>query len=318
MLCTPKLRGYSLKTKKWLDFFLEFVSDIKWNVNAFDSLVFPEDQKELIRAVSKSQVKNREVFDDVIQGKGKGIIILLSGAPGVGKTLTAEAIADDMHVPLHTITSGDLGSNSWEVESALSKVLDLVSQWNAILLLDECDVFLESRSTNDFKRNEIVSIFLRILEYYEGILFMTTNRADNIDTAFRSRIHISIEYPNLGTCARHQIWRNLLKTSTKPNELSYTDIDELAAVELNGRQIKNILKMAQLLANWKETALKRDFVNTVLALENRSQSAMDGFAPYSVRGLATSKKVALSIGFCIGVAVALAGLGIFGNFKHLI
>ena len=52
----------------------------------------------------------------------------------------------------------------------------MVARWEAVLLLDEADVFLEARSTHDLERNKLVSIFLRVLEYYEGILFLTTNR----------------------------------------------------------------------------------------------------------------------------------------------
>ncbi len=94
--------------------------------------------------------------------------MLLSGKPGVGKTLTAEAVAEHMHCPLYSITSGDLGSQAYEVEQALTSALNLVSRWNAVLLIDECDVFLEARSTNDIERNRLVSIFLRTLEYFEG------------------------------------------------------------------------------------------------------------------------------------------------------
>jgi SpoVK/Ycf46/Vps4 family AAA+-type ATPase len=94
--------------------------------------------------------------------------MLLSGKPGVGKTLTAEAVAEHMHCPLHSITSGDLGSAPHEVEQSLTSALDLVSRWNAVLLIDECDVFLEARAAHDIERNRLVSIFLRTLEYFEG------------------------------------------------------------------------------------------------------------------------------------------------------
>lgn len=91
LLCSASLKGYSLKNKKWLTFSIGSVKDIKYNDGAFDSLVLPEDHKELILALTESQVANKETFDDVIQGKGKGMIMLLSGPPGVGKTLTAES-----------------------------------------------------------------------------------------------------------------------------------------------------------------------------------------------------------------------------------
>ncbi|KAF3765659.1 P-loop containing nucleoside triphosphate hydrolase protein [Cryphonectria parasitica EP155] len=269
MLASSRTRGYSLKRKMWLEFYVEQVDEIQWNNDAFDKLVLPEDQKELVLAFSESQLEGGATFDDVISGKGKGIICLLSGPPGVGKTLTAEAVAENLRVPLHTLSSGDLGSQPWEVENGLSQILELVARWNAILLLDECDVFLEARSTSDLERNKVVSIFLRTLEYYEGILFMTTNRVDNIDAAFQSRIHVSLEYPDLTTESRAQIWRNFIGGFKEKPEITEEDVKELAQMKLNGRQIKNILKTAQLLAARKNTILKRSFIDTVLAIEKR-------------------------------------------------
>ncbi|KAI8631669.1 ATPase [Xylariaceae sp. FL1651] len=268
MLARSRTRGYSLQLKQWLDFFVADVEEIVWNNNAFDKLVLPEDQKELILAFSESQIKG-STFDDIISGKGKGVICLLSGPPGVGKTLTAEAVAENLRVPLHTLSSGDLGSQPWEVEQGLTRILDLVARWNAIVLLDECDVFLEARSTHDLERNKVVSIFLRTLEYYQGILFMTTNRVDNIDAAFQSRIHVSLEYPDLTQASRRQIWQNFVKTASLENNISETDLDQLSLLTLNGRQIKNVLKTAQLLAARRKSALKREFIDTVLAIEKR-------------------------------------------------
>ncbi|KAK4234813.1 mitochondrial sorting [Achaetomium macrosporum] len=273
MLARSRTRGYSLKFKKWLDFFVEQITEVEWNSNAFERLVLPPDQKELIMAFSESQLAGSN-FDDIIQGKGKGIICLLSGPPGVGKTLTAEAVAESLRVPLHMLSSGDLGSDPWEVERELNSILELVARWNAILLLDECDVFLEARSTHELERNKIVSIFLRTLEYYEGIMFMTTNRVEDIDAAFQSRIHVSIEYPDLTAASRRTIWANFLKGSTIKSSLTDKDIAELAELKLNGRQIKNVLKTAQLLAARKKSeTLDRKFIETVLIIEKKRPGA---------------------------------------------
>lgn len=69
--------------------------------------------------------------------------------------------------------------------------------WNWILLLDEADAFLAQRSEDDIGRYLFVSVFLRILEYYEGILFLASNRVGVFSEAFKSRIHVALYYPPL-------------------------------------------------------------------------------------------------------------------------
>ena len=109
IISTPLIRAYSLKSKLWLNMFVNCVKDITFSSNAFDRLVLPSKQKELILGFTESQKAYKEQFDDVIEGKGKGIIILLCGPPGVGKTLTAESVAEEMRVPLYMMSAGDLG-----------------------------------------------------------------------------------------------------------------------------------------------------------------------------------------------------------------
>ena len=76
------------------------------------------------------------------------------------------------------VSAGELGTDSRYLESELQKILDICHAWGAILLLDEADVFLEKRNMHDIHRNALVSIFLRQLEYFQGILFLTTNRVE--------------------------------------------------------------------------------------------------------------------------------------------
>jgi hypothetical protein len=263
LLATNELRGYSLKDKIWLNLQMSCVKEITWNDKAFGSLVLPDDTKDLVLAFAESQIKREPTFDDIIAGKGKGVIMLLSGPPGVGKTLTAEAVAETMRVPLYMMAAGDLGTDPHEVESSLQKILKMTTKWKAVLLLDEADVFLEARSTHDLERNKLVSIFLRILEYYEGFLFLTSNRVDNIDAAFESRIHLSLMYGNLSLESRRQIWTTFLGGNQAFTE---EQIDALAQIELNGRQIKNILKTAQLLATHKNEPLQFKYVQTITKL----------------------------------------------------
>lgn len=277
LICLPRVRGYSLKKKQWLLFYLDIIRPITFNTSAFSALVLPADQKELILSFAEAQATNSTTFDDIITGKGRGHITLLSGPPGVGKTLTAESVAEHMHAPLFTMSAGDLGTSPNQVESKLTTILEMIAKWNAVLLLDECDVFLEARSTHDLERNKLVSIFLRVLEYYEGLLFLTTNRIDNIDAAFQSRIHVSMAYPDLTVESRRQIWENFLKGLQVRQDWGEGDLDDLATVELNGRQIKNVLKSAALLAARKKERLGRKYVDIVLAIERRRPGVAEGF-----------------------------------------
>jgi hypothetical protein len=264
LICSPLLRGYSLKNKLWLNFFVNCVKDIEWQTDAFDRLVLPKNQKELILGFTESQRKFRDTFDDVIEGKGKGMIILLCGPPGVGKTLTSESVAEEMKVPLYMMSAGDLGFDPRKVETKLQDILEMCSRWNAVLLLDEADVFLEQRSLHELERNKLVSIFLRVLEYYEGTMFLTTNRVQTFDPAFQSRIHISLDYPGLTLESRKTVWKNFLDSSAQEHEITKAELVELARMDLNGRQIKNILKIARLLASRKEEKLAMGHITTTM------------------------------------------------------
>ena len=266
LICTPLIRGYSLKNKLWLNLFVNCVSDITFNTGAFDSLVLPPQQKELILGFTESQKAYKEHFDDVIEGKGRGIILLLCGPPGVGKTLTAESVAEEMKVPLYMMSAGDLGLDPRNIENTLKDTLEMCTKWNAILLLDEADVFLEQRSLHELERNKIVSIFLRVLEYYEGIMFLTTNRVNTFDSAFQSRIHISLDYPELSIESRRLVWKNFLDATSLENRITSAQLDSLSHMNMNGRQIKNVLKTAQLLARRKSGGkfLTHEHVMTVL------------------------------------------------------
>ncbi|EHK97647.1 P-loop containing nucleoside triphosphate hydrolase [Glarea lozoyensis ATCC 20868] len=274
LLASKYLRGYSLKDKQWFKLDLGSVREIEWNETAFSSLVLPEDTKDLVRAFAQSQIQQEEVFDDVIKGKGKGVIMLLSGPPGVGKTLTAEAVAETTRIPLYSMSAGDLGTDPASVESTLKTIFTMTTKWKAVLLLDEADVFLEARSKNDLERNKLVSIFLRMLEYFEGFLFLTSNRVEDMDAAFESRIHLSLQYSDLSFESRRQVWLTFVDGSDHNDNFTDDQIDALAELELNGRQIKNIIKTAQLLATSKAEVLNFQHVQVITKLRAKHAACL--------------------------------------------
>ncbi|CAB4445185.1 unnamed protein product [Rhizophagus irregularis] len=202
---------------------------------------------------------------DLISGKGGGCIFLLHGPPGVGKTLTAEAISEYLYRPLYNVSVGELGTSVVELESKLSEILEVASIWNAVILIDEADIFLERRSENNIYRNALVSVFLRLLEYHQGILFLTTNRVKCFDAAFQSRVSISLKYNDLDINAREQVWYTYLDRIEGKNK-SQVDVEKLKKRPLNGREIKTVVRLAKALAtkNDPDALITTQQVETIL------------------------------------------------------
>jgi AAA+ superfamily predicted ATPase len=194
-----------------------------------------------------------------------------------------------MRAPLYSLSAGELGDSASAIEDGLTVVLELVTKWNAVLLLDEADVFLEQRDFSNLARNKIVAstfiskfsslvkltkvVFLRMLEYYKGVLFLTTNRVSTFDQAFGSRIHLQLHYPDLDVTAKKVIWKTLLQKSQPPANFNVEQIAELAEHDINGRQIKNVVKTSQLLAASRTELLAISHVRSVLRITQKDGSS---------------------------------------------
>lgn len=229
-LLPKRFFGYAVLERKFVQLSTRFVrsAELEANDKAFENLEINRIYKQLILALVKSHFDKVETekrtnveieSQDLIRGKGKGVVILLHGVPGVGKTATAEAVALKWKKPLFPITCGDLGYTADMLEKSLNEIFRLAHHWGCILLLDEADVFITQRERHDLKRNALVSgedcegghfgldflmsmltfsqAFLRVLEYYNGIMFLTTNRAGVLDEAIKSRVHLNLYYDHL-------------------------------------------------------------------------------------------------------------------------
>jgi SpoVK/Ycf46/Vps4 family AAA+-type ATPase len=91
------------------------------------------------------------------------------------------------------------------METALKDVLQRAQRWGAVLLIDEADVYIKKRDDN-LTMNAVVGVFLPVLEYFDGLLFLTTNRVDDIDEAIVSRCIALIRYHPPDAAARARIW----------------------------------------------------------------------------------------------------------------
>lgn len=150
--------------------------------------------------------------------------------------------------------------------------MELAEAWHAVVLLDETDVFLMARDNANLTRNALTSIFLRQLEYFQGIILLTTNRQADFDPAFKSRIHFSTVYPDLDVTSRKTIWEMFLgRCSASGDVVVNIEGDELAdltSLPLNGRQIKNVVTITHTIALRKRVSITSTGIQTALKFAN--------------------------------------------------
>ncbi|KAJ3568239.1 hypothetical protein NPX13_g6491 [Xylaria arbuscula] len=264
LLCNRYIWGLMLKSRTWARLEVANCKPPTPNTRAIEHLVMPEERKTMIKALvqrftsdgTKSK-GSKPWLADHMQNKGEGQIFLLHGGPGVGKTF---CIAEYTGRPLLALTGGDIGTDENKAEENLAKWFKLSETWGAVMLIDEADVYLERRELGDLKRNSLVSVFLRCVEYYRGILFLTTNRVGTFDDAFMSRIHIVIAYENLGPNEKAKIWKQFFNKLSedrqdmivKARAKKYVlEEESLTKLDWNGREIRNAFQTAVALADYR-------------------------------------------------------------------
>lgn len=247
----PFVRTFSLDLKRYVYADVEDIEEYAYDERAIERIVLPEEMDDILQRIFTADTSL--LFGDILTHKHGGMVVLASGGTGVGKTLTAEVFAEYTKRPLYVLEVGELGTKPDQVEERLQKVFQRAIRWNAVLLFDEADIFMAQRDKN-LERNAIVGIFLRLLDYYPGLLFLTTNRPNILDQAFASRVTLHLEYPPLNKERRAKIWDNFLEVAginlfdSGLNEVLVTSRGTaIPEVELNGRQIRNIMRLIKLL-----------------------------------------------------------------------
>ncbi|KAM5355024.1 hypothetical protein ACJ41O_001670 [Fusarium nematophilum] len=290
VLLPKRMFAYALRERRFLPIDLNLLKPVRREPGVFENLRIQRDYKNVVRGLVMSHFQRKALerryadaaaegpSQDLIQGKGRGLVVLLHGVPGVGKTATAEAVAMENKKPLFVITCGDLGLTPHAVESSLKNVFRLAHLWDCVLLLDEADVFLSQRSKADMKRNALVSVFLRVLEYYNGLLFLTTNRVGTIDEAFKSRIHLSLYYPPLDKTQTRDIFRLNISKLREIESERHRMTGEPALVIKEGEIIdfaaKHYEELARSTGCWNGRQIRSAFqIASSLAIHNYSTQA---------------------------------------------
>ncbi|KAJ9155195.1 hypothetical protein NKR23_g2145 [Pleurostoma richardsiae] len=122
-------------------------------------------------------------------------------------------------------------------------------------------------------------VFLRELEYFDGVLFLTTNRVKSFDPAILSRIHLGLNYGSLEQDARRAVLQFVLaqaKTKKGPHTCRERAIEDLAKEDLNGRDIRNAVLVAQAMAEYKNEVVSEDHLKVAIAMRKEIQVDVHG------------------------------------------
>ncbi|HEX8845942.1 MAG TPA: AAA family ATPase [Pyrinomonadaceae bacterium] len=214
----------------------------------WDDIVLPPDQLSHLKEVCAHALHRHTVygewgFERKLSG-GLGLNALFSGAPGTGKTLAAEVVAQDLRLDLYKIDLSQVVSKYiGETEKNLHQIFREAQSSGAILFFDEADALFGKRSevkdAHDRFANIEISYLLQKMEEYDGIAVLATNLRGNMDEAFVRRMRFIIEFPFPDDEHRRRIW----KVTFPPETPLASDVDfELLAreIRLAGGSIRNI------------------------------------------------------------------------------
>lgn len=250
----PFVRVFSLLYKRYVYVHLDDISEYIYDKQAFQKLFLPQDMKNVLEKVFSYSVEN--LTTDIINNKHGGLIIMAEGNSGTGKTSTAEVYSELNQKPLYIVQIYEIGISPGAIEDNLNKIFKRIEKWNAIILFDEVDVFLSKRGDN-IEKSAVVGIFLRLMDYFRGMMFFTTNRSEVIDDAVLSRITLNIKYPNLTDDVRKLIWKSKLESAG----LHIKTMNELVKINLNGRQIRNMVRLGKII--FDDKIKEQEFISLI-------------------------------------------------------
>ncbi|KAK0649225.1 P-loop containing nucleoside triphosphate hydrolase protein, partial [Cercophora newfieldiana] len=239
--CPPYVIGYSPRQKTWCRYFVDNLSEIEWKADPWDSLLLQDRHKRALKVLVESQPLPENPYDEE-QQKGKGLVVLLHGPHGTGKTLAAETAAESAKKIIIPLTAADLVTN----------LPRHASKWGAVLLLENADAVLPSHPDSNSAASASVAPLLHLMEHLPGTLLLTTTHLSSLSPALKSHVSLALGFEAPGPESRRHLW--LLFLSAVPEaELDMMpdkDVDRwhLMAEKLNGREIARTVQTARTLA----------------------------------------------------------------------
>ncbi|RSM04913.1 hypothetical protein CEP52_006593 [Fusarium oligoseptatum] len=291
-LCDSIVEAFLFKAKTWRYLHVDGFQEASFDGPLFDDLVLKDSSKAYIQDLAKPYIRGTQENKPQKQLrsglgqihkpskqkqpwlpsgptiKGDGLTILLYGQPGVGKSYTAECIAQYTRRPLLSLDTSDLGPRPDRRDESIVRWFKLAEKWGAVLLIDEAEILL------DFGRNELVAGFLRASSYFKGILILTI-RIRAFEPVLMPYVNAQIIYPHFNDEDRTRLWGNFFRkleadadaNMTVTEEVKeYIKSEEVQALEWSGREIQSAFQVAVKLAEAKDK--KDDQGRILITIDN--------------------------------------------------
>ena len=206
-----------------------------------------------------------------------GVRALFTGPSGTGKTLAACLLASQLQMDVYRLDlSAVVNKYIGETEKNLNQVFSRAEELDVILLIDEGDALLTQRTSvntsNDRYANLETNFLLQRLESFSGILILTTNSSEHIDSAFQRRMDVTIEFRPPDATERWHIWQLHLPTTSIIDQRLMTEV--VTRCLLTGGQIRNAALHATLLAVNNGGALTNEYFEAAVQREYRKLGAV--------------------------------------------
>ncbi|MCR5503017.1 MAG: ATP-binding protein [Lachnospiraceae bacterium] len=228
---------------------------IKANFGFEDIVMNPTQKETILHAIDQMNFR-KQVYENWNYTKkypyGRGLSVLLFGAPGTGKSMCAQVIAHELNLELYRVDlSKVIDKYVGETEKSISMIFREAKKCNVVLFFDECDTLFAKRSddggSNQSSNNNKTALLLQEVEGYDGVSVLATNYKHNIDPAFFRRMKYIVEFQFPDVDTREMLWRTTIPKGTPLAE--DVDIRYLAEkYELVGGNIKNCILNAAFLA----------------------------------------------------------------------
>ncbi|KAF8856386.1 P-loop containing nucleoside triphosphate hydrolase protein [Acephala macrosclerotiorum] len=241
VICPSVISAFVLRDLQWATVNIDDIKPIEFEKDIMEKLVLPKREKNLLFSAMRSNApaanESRRRYDS-----GDATIVLLHGAPGLGKTVTTKYLAEHLRRPLISFSAGDLGATPDVVDANLAQYLRRAERWSAILAMENADVILAQRTKTDVVRNAVVMTFQRALDNYTEPLILTTTRVGSLDESIEARVQVAIHYRELDAEGRRQIWQTIIQEASENHRVDTDDLwehlSDLVKKRLNGKEYR--------------------------------------------------------------------------------